>query len=193
MNKKILIIQGNPNVNSLCDSIAERYKLGAEKSNAEVKLFRLTDMKFDPILKEGYKKEVLLEEDLQTAQYNIKWADHLVFVYPTWWGTVPALLKGFIDRVFLPGFAFKYRKGSPWWDKFLTGKSARLLVTMDTPVWYYKWFYGSPGHNAMKKNTLEFCGVKPVKISSFGPVRFASPEKIQSWLDESEKLGKCLH
>jgi NAD(P)H dehydrogenase (quinone) len=103
----------------------------------------------------------------------IKWADHLVFVYPTWWGTMPALLKGFIDKVFLPGFGFKYRKDSVWWDKLLTGKSARLIVTMDTPPWYFRWVYGRPSHNAMKKSTLEFCGVKPVKIISIGPVKHA--------------------
>jgi NAD(P)H dehydrogenase (quinone) len=86
---------------------------------------------------------------------------------------MPALLKGFIDKVFLPGFGFRYRKDSVWWDKLLTGKSARLIVTMDTPPWYFRWIYGRPGHNAMKKSTLQFCGIKPVKITSIGPVKHA--------------------
>jgi len=77
-----------------------------------------------------------------------------------------AVLKGFIDKVFLPGFAFQYRNGSVWWDKLLKGRSARLIVTMDTPPWYFRWIYGRPGHNAMKKAILEFCGIKPVKICS---------------------------
>ena len=79
-----------------------------------------------------------------------------MFVYPTWWGTMPALLKGFIDKVFQPGFGFQYRNGSVWWDKLLKGRSARLIVTMDTPPLYFRWVYGRPGHNAMKKKILGF-------------------------------------
>ncbi len=126
------------------------------------------------------------------SQELIQWASHLVFVYPTWWGTMPAMLKGFIDRVFLPGFAFQYRKDSMWWDKLLKGKSARIIVTMDTPPWYYLLFYGRPGHNAIKKSVLEFCGIKPVKISSIGPVKHSKDRKRKAWLNNVQKLGEKL-
>jgi len=95
-------------------------------------------------------------------------------VYPIWWGTYPALLKAFIDRVFLPGFAFKYKPDSMFWDKLLKGKTARLIVTMDAPKWYYALVYRSAGHIALKKATLEFCGVKPVTTSTFGSVKSSS-------------------
>ncbi len=190
--KKILIIQGNPDKTSFCDALAESYKEGALRANADVKEILVREIEFNPNLPFGYKNKVELEQGLIESQELIQWANHLVFVYPTWWGTMPALLKGFIDRVFLPGFGFRYRKGSVWWDKLLKGKSARLIVTMDTPPWYYRLFYGRPGHNAMKKSTLEFCGVKPVKISSIGPVKHSKKSKRISWLTQVQKLGEKI-
>ena len=190
--KKILIVQGNPDKNSFCDALAEAYKKGAFDANAEVKEINIREIEFNPNLAFGYKKRVELEQGLIESQHLIKWADHLVFVYPTWWGTMPALLKGFIDRVFLPGFGFQYRDDSVWWDKLLKGKSARLIVTMDTPPWYFRLFYGRPGHNAMKKSTLKFCGVKPVKISSIGPVKHSKKSKRISWLTHVQKLGEKI-
>jgi len=190
--KKILIIQGNPDKTSFCDALAESYKEGALRANADVKEIHVRDIEFDPFLTVGYKKEVELEQGLIDSQHLIKWADHLVFVYPTWWGTMPTLLKGFIDKVFLPGFAFRYRKDSVWWDKLLKGKSARLIVTMDTPPWYFKWVYGRPGHNAMKKTILGFCGIKPVKISSIGPIKHSKESKRKTWLNNVQELGEKL-
>lgn len=113
----------------------------------------------------------------------------MVWVYPVWWGSVPAMMKGFIDRVFLPGFAFKKREGSVWWDKYLTGKTARLICTMDQPTWYYKWVNGSPSHKAMKKLTLQFVGVKKVRITAIGPIRLSTEKFRQDWLHKIEKLG----
>jgi len=110
--------------------------------------------------------------------------------YPTWWGTLPALLKGFIDRIFLPGFAFKYRKGSVRWDRLLTGKSARLIVTMDSPPWYYRWISHMPGHNQMKRTILEFSGIKPVTITSFGSVRASNKTQRDKWIASAKNLGQ---
>ena len=190
--KKILIIQGNPDKTSFCDALAESYKEGALRANADVKEILVREIEFNPNLPSGYKNEVELEQGLIESQELIQWANHLVFVYPTWWGTMPALLKGFIDRVFLPGFGFQYRDDSVWWDKLLKGKSARLIVTMDTPPWYFRLFYGRPGHNAMKKSILKFCGVKPVKISSIGPVKHSKKSKRISWLTQVQKLGEKI-
>jgi putative NADPH-quinone reductase len=130
-----------------------------------------------------------LETDLVMAQEAIKWAEHLVFVYPIWWGTIPALLKGFIERVFLPGFAVNFRDNSPLWDKLLTGRSAHLIVTLNTPSWIYRWIYGRPGHNTMKKTILEFCGIKPVRITEVGPVRNSTDAKRKQWLAHARALG----
>jgi len=102
---------------------------------------------------------------------------------------MPALMKGFFDRVFLPGFAFKYRENSALWDKLLTGRTAHLMVTMDTPPWYYRWIYHKPGHNEMKRTILGFCGIKTTKLTEFGPVKGSSPQKREKWIAMAKELG----
>lgn len=189
---KILLINGHPDKESFCRALAQAYKQGAQSAGAEVRELNVGDLNFSPNLAHGYRKITVLEDDLVRAQESIRWAEHLVFVYPTWWGTMPALLKGFIDRTFLPGFAFKYRDNSPWWDRLLTGRSGRMIVTMDAPVWFFRFVYGKPGHNAMKKMILEFCGIKPVRITSFGSVKRSSASQRQRWLDKVRGLGESL-
>lgn len=181
MKKNIVVIVGHPDSNSYCASLAEHYVKAATGEGHDVKLFKLGDAKFDPILHHGHNQRQELEPDLVTMREAILWASHLVFVYPIWWGSIPALLKGFFDRTFLPGYAFSYRKDSVWWDRLLAGRSAHLIVTMDTPPWYYRWIYKMPGHNQMKITILEWCGIKPIKISSFGPLRGSSPEQREKW------------
>jgi len=190
--KRILIINGHPDKESYCFELAQSYKKGADLTGADCKLVNLIDLNFDPVLRQGYRKRTELEPDLLAIQQDILNADHLVFVYPTWWSTYPALLKGFIDRVFLPEFAFRYQEKSPFPEKLLKGKTARLIVTMDTPKWYYSLAYKRPGHNSMKIGILKFCGIKPVKITSFGPVKSSNKNKRDQWIDITEQLGQKL-
>jgi putative NADPH-quinone reductase len=187
--KNILIINGHPDKESFCFALAESYQKGVLLAGVNCTLVHLTDLHFNPILTYGYREKSALEPDLLMMQQQINLADHLVLVYPNWWSTYPALLKGFIDRVFLPGFAFKYHDNSLLWDKLLVGKSARLIVTMDTPNWYYFFINKSPGHNSMKKGILQFSGILPVKISSFAPIKSSTEAKRKKWLQEVEKLG----
>jgi NAD(P)H dehydrogenase (quinone) len=189
--KRILVLLGHPDIESFCGELAETYGKTARASGHEVRFLRLGELEFDPILHQGYKKATqALEPDLVIAQEAITWAQHLVFVYPIWWGGMPALLKGFIDRVFLPAFAYKYRRGSSLWDKLLEGRSADLLVTMDAPPWYFRWVQRMPGHHQMKKTILEFCGIAPVHISSFGPIRAASEKQRLRWIDQAMRLAR---
>ncbi len=125
--RKILIINGHPDKESYCFALAEAYSKGALASGAEVQEIVVADLQFSPNLQFGYRKRTELEPDLKDSWEKIQWADHLVWVYPVWWGSIPAILKGFVDRVFLPGFVFKKRENSLWWDKLLTGKSARII------------------------------------------------------------------
>jgi NAD(P)H dehydrogenase (quinone) len=184
MAKRITIVLGHPDSNSYCAAISSAYEQSARNAGHEVRLIQLGALKFDPILHKGYKEIQALEPCLVDAQEAITWANHLVFVYPIWWGSMPALLKGFFDRTFLPGFAFKYRKDSQFWDKLLAGRSAHVFSTMDTPPWYFWLVYKMPGHNQIKRTILEFSGIKPVKITSFGPVRYASQARRESWLKQ---------
>lgn len=192
MKSKILVINGHPDSQSFCSALSEAYIEGAISNNAEVRTIDLSKIQFDLNLKFGYRQRTELEKDLIEAQKLITWADHLVFVYPTWWGAMPAILKGFIDRVFLPGFAFKYRENSNLWDKLLRGKSAHLIVTMDTPPWYNRWIYKRAGHNVMKRNILQFCGITPVRVTEIGPVKPSSAELRAKWLHKVKKLGSKL-
>lgn len=98
-------------------------------------------------------------------------------------------MKGFLDRVFLPGFAFQKREGSVWWDKLFKGKTARLICTLDQPNWYYRLVYRAPSHNAMKKLTMNFTGVRSVKLSAIGPIRLSKEEFRAKWLQKIENLG----
>src|SRR5690606_7614580 len=122
----------------------------------------------------------------------IQWAEHLVVVYPTWWGTMPAILKGFFDRTFLPGFAFKYRKDSQYWDKLLSGKTAHVIITADTPVWYNILEYQRSGEKVIVRNILGFCGIKTKKITNITPIRGSSVEQRDKWLRQAYQHGvKC--
>jgi NAD(P)H dehydrogenase (quinone) len=188
--RKILIINGHPDKESFCFNLAETYKMGAEKTGASCRLIHLNDLDFNPNLQYGYRLRMELEPDLLEVQQDLLDSDHLVFIYPTWWGTYPAILKGFIDRVFLPNFAYKSRKNSLSMEKLLKGKSARLIVTMDSPKWYYSMVYKSPGHNSMKNGILKFCGIKPVKITTLGPIKSSDYNKRKRWIDKVERIGR---
>lgn len=189
MGRKVLVILGHPRAESFCGALARSYAEGARAKGATVELLELGALEFDPVLRHGFAAEQPLEAGLKSASSAIAAADELVIVHPTWWGGPPALLKGFIDRVFLPGFAFRYREGSPFPEQLLRGKSARLLVTMDSPPWWFRWVTGQPGHRLLKKAVLEFCGVKPVTVHAFGPVRGSTPERREAWLGRARRLG----
>lgn len=188
--KNILLINGHPDKESFNYALAAAYIKGAEKSGAEIQYIHIRDLNFNPNLQFGYRKRTELEPDLLDAQEKLKWADHIVWIYPVWWGSVPAIMKGFLDRVLLPGFAFKKREGSVWWDKYFQGKSSRIICTMDQPTWFYRLINRSPSHYAMKKLTLNFIGIKSVKITPIGPLRLSKTEFREKWLGKIEKLGE---
>lgn len=192
MAKKIVIIQGHPSIASYNYAIGEAYKRGALEVGAEVREIAMSKMHFDPNLRHGYQKRLDLEPDLENAWETIRWADHLVVVYPTWWGTLPAKLKGFFDRLFLPGMAFRYRENSPLWDRLLKGRSARIITTMDTPRWFFWLVYRNAGYHLLKRSILNFCGIRPVKIMRIGPIRNSSEDFRARQLRKVESLGRRL-
>jgi len=190
--KNILIINGHPNKNSINFALAEAYYKGAKETGANVSLIHIADLTFNPNLQFGYRQRMELEPDLITSLEKIKAADHLVWVHPVWWGGMPALMKGFIDRLFLPGIAFQYRENSVWWDKLFKGKTARIITTLDQPSWYYRLFFGRPSVNQLKKSVLRFCGINPVKITYVGIIKKSTETQRVKWLNEAFKLGKSL-
>lgn len=187
--KKILLINGHPDTESYCFALAEAYKKGALSSGAEVQEIIIRDLQFNPNLQFGYRKRTDLEPDLLSAWEKIQWADHLVWVYPVWWASFPAIMKGFLDRLFLPGFAFQKRENSLLADGLLKGKSARIISTLDQPAWFYWLVNHRPSYWAMKRNTLYFCGVRSIKATTIGPIRLSKPEWREKWLKKVEIIG----
>lgn len=192
MKKKILIVLAHPQVKSYCGALAQAYADGAREAGAEVRQINLAEIAFNPVGVGSLEKPQELEPALKQAQADIQWAEHLVFTYPILWGTIPALLKGFIERAFTPGFAVNFRKDSPLWDKLLKGRSARLLVTLNTPPLLYRVLFRRAGHITMKRSILEFCGIAPVEITDIGPMKNSTAEKREQWIQHARSLGSRL-
>jgi len=188
----IYIIIGHPSHNRLAHLLAAEYVRGAEKSGAIVRVGALDTMSFDPILHEGYAKVQELEPDLKQAQDNILWADHLVFVYPLWWGTFPAIFKGFIDRVILPGVCFKFIKGKKTPQKLLTGKRGRMIITADASFWLGKMAIVWLHYLSAKWCVWGFAGIRPLKMTVFGPTFKFNEQGRKKWLEKIYKLGLKL-
>src|SRR3989344_3960249 len=130
--KKIFILLGHPDSDSFNCTLADAYERGAEDAGHEVRRMNIGDMRFDPVLHHGYRLKQELEPDLLSFQENVKWCEHFVIIYPSWWSTMPAILKGLIDRACLSGFAFKFSESGNMWKKLLKGRSATMIVTSDT-------------------------------------------------------------
>ncbi|MBK9014351.1 MAG: NAD(P)H-dependent oxidoreductase [Saprospiraceae bacterium] len=187
----VLIILGHPRKDSFCGAIADAYRKGAEAAGAMVRLTALADLQFNSNVIVPEPQDQPDEPDIVQARKDIQWADHLVFIYPVWWGMMPALLKGFLDRVLVPGFAF-YEIAENNYKKLLTGKTAQLILAMDTPTWIYKLFIHAPSTHAMKIATLQFCGISPVRTTHFSPVKHVSDAQRSQWLQQTFALGEKL-
>lgn len=191
--KKILVINGHPDKESFNYALSNAYIKGANKTGVNPDVINIADLSFDPVLKYGYRKVMDLEPDLEEAISKIKKADHIVWFFPMWWYGSPALMKGFIDRTFLPGVAYKFEEGKTFPNKLFKGKTARAIITADTPKWYDSLVMGKPAIKQFKKGTMEFCGIKPVKITYFAPVNHAKKEQREKWIRQVTMLGEKLH
>lgn len=188
---RCLLILAHPRRDSLCGALFDACVDGARQAGAECRELILSEMSFDPDVHAVSPELQPLEPDLVRAQRDITWAQHLVFVYPTWWGTFPARLKGFLDRVLTPGFAFRHVTHSQW-DKLLAGRTADLITTMDTPPLVYRLIYRAPGQQALARATLGYCGMRTARIQTFGPVIASSAAQRRHWLARARSSGSRL-
>jgi len=190
---RVLLVLGHPRRDSLCAALAAAYAEGALRAGVELRRIDLAALTFARDVIVNSPENQPLEPDLQLAADDLAWAEHLVFVYPTWWGTMPALLKSFLDRLVMPGVAFRfYGPGATEWEGYWHGKSAQLITTMDTPPPVYRWLFKAPGTHAMRNATLGFCGVRPTRVLVFGPVRTSDAQKRAAWLEKARKTGFAL-
>lgn len=187
--KKIFILLGHPDKETKCGSFADSYERGAREAGHEVKRVNVGDLKFDPILRKGYKVIQDLEPDLKMVQENIKWCEHFVIFYPSWWSTMPALLKGMFDRMWLPCFAFNFNKNGFGWKKHLTGRSSLVVVTSDSHPIIARFLMGD-STNEIKRGILKFAGFTPVNILKVGPLKNATQAKKDKFINKFFEMGR---
>lgn len=185
---RIAIIVGHARKDTYCEALGDAYRRGAETGGHKATLFVTSKMQFDPILHEGFTRLQPLEHDLQVAHQAIMEADHLVFIFPLWLGTLPAIFKGFLERVLQPDLVEPSKKGE--FTKILKGKSAHIIMTMGMPGFIYRWYFGAFALRMLKRNILKFVGVSPVRSTIHGMIETVAPEKRESWLGDTEALGR---
>jgi putative NADPH-quinone reductase len=189
--KRIVLIQGHPDpiAARLCRALADSYTAGATAGGHEVRQITVAELEF-PLLRtqEDFEKGVP-PASIRTAQETLAWAEHWVIIYPLWLGDLPALLKGFFEQIGRPGFAFRYRaKGFP--EKLMTGRSARIVVTMGMPSFWYRFFYLAHSLRSFERNLLKFVGIGPIRTTLIGGVGNLPPENAKAWLSTLERLGR---
>ncbi|WFE76556.1 NAD(P)H-dependent oxidoreductase [Roseinatronobacter sp. S2] len=186
----LLVILGHPRIDSLCGALAAAYATGAKSAGCTVQTLELGEMTFNPDVEIPSPTDQPLEPDLERARDLIIWADHLVFVFPNWWGMMPARLKGFLDRVLYPGFAFREDGGHYY--GLLAPRTAELLITMDVPPPIYRWVQGAPGQRAMTRATLGLCGIKTLGVHHFSPPGHSEAPTRAAWVTQARALGERL-
>ena len=180
----ILVIDGHPDAASLTARLAASYAAGAGDQSV---LLALRDLDFDLNLRTGYRTPQALEPDLVRARELLERADHVAVFTPLWWGSVPALLKGFFDRTLERGWAFRYQEnGMP--EGLLAGRTGRLAVTSDSPRWYLP-LVGDSTVKQVKGRTMEFCGIKPTRVTRYADVRGRSEAQVAAWIRGAADLG----
>ncbi|MFC5497390.1 NAD(P)H-dependent oxidoreductase [Caenimonas terrae] len=191
--RHVLLIQGHPDpaARHLGHALADAYAAGAQEGGHEVRRVPVAQLAF-PLLRSQQEWEAgPLPEGLQQAQDDIRWADHLVLFFPLWMGAMPALLKGFLEQVARPGFAFgRQQGGAPFAHKGLTGRSARVVVTMGMPALVYRWYFRAHSVKSLERNVLGFVGIAPVNETLIGMVGNLRPGDADSWLAKLRRLGR---
>lgn len=191
MGKKIVIVQGHPDAdpNRLCRALADAYAQGAAAAGHEVSRVDLAAIDFPLLKTQGEFTGGEMPAELKPAWEAILAANHIVIVFPLWLGTMPALLKAFLEQVMRPHFAFDYGKSGGLPRQNLKGCSARLVVTMGMPAILYRLFYLSHGVAGLRRGILNFVGIRPVRTTLFGMVEGADDARRSAWLERMRRLG----
>jgi putative NADPH-quinone reductase len=192
MAKRIVIIDGHPDPygRRLCHRLAEAYASGAANSGHEIRRIDIRSLEY-PLLRtrENFDHSTP-PKNIAAAQVSIMWANHIVIIYPLWLGTMPALLKGLLEQVIRPDFAFE--RGKPCWSKkLLKGRSARIVVNMGMPVLVYRWLYLSHSLRSLERNVLKFAGIGPIHETLFGMTDESGEATFNRWISQMTALGRA--
>ena len=191
---RIFLLLGHPDKSGFCGEIADAYESAARAAGHSVVRMNIGEMQFDPILHKGYRAKQELEPDLVTFQNEITTAEHVVIVYPVWWVSMPALLKGLFDRAWLPGSAFRYIKMSNgkrtiFWNRLFRGKTSRIFMTSGTAPWLVRFLPGNVNAQ-LKWGILWFAGFS-VRTTWFGPAENIPENRKSRWLKHVRDLGRA--
>ena len=187
--KKVYILLGHTDADTLSGAFADRYEAQAKAAGHDVRRQNIGEMHFDPILYEGYKAIQQLEPDLEDFRENVRWAEHVVIVYPTWWSSMPAMLKGLFDRAWLPHYAFNYADHGLTWRKLLKGRTARIITSANSTPWMLRFMYGPPTV-VLELCLLRFAGIR-ARSTVFGPSERASARKKERWFRKVDRLARA--
>jgi putative NADPH-quinone reductase len=190
--KRILLIQGHPDAKAshLCHALEEAYAGGAAEAGHELRRVEVATLDFPLLRSDDEWQKGPLPAGLQQAQDNIAWAQHLVVFFPLWLGDMPALLKGFLEQVARPGFAFHDDGNGGFGKKGLSGRSARVVVTMGMPAMVYRYFYRAHSLRSLERNVLGFVGIAPVHETLIGMVDKLDTRSLERWFDKLRELGR---
>ncbi len=186
-----LVVFGHPTAESLSDALAEAYSNGLRRGGLAVEQLKLRELRFELDLRYGFGAQQPLEPDLRRAQELIERASHVSWFFPTWWAGPPALVKGFIDRTFLPGWAFAYRAGNGLPDELLRGRSSRVVTTMDSPSFWYQLWHRSALHASFVNATLRYVGFGPISTTTLYSQRARTPAERAAWITELGRIGEA--
>lgn len=193
MSKRILLIHGHPDPapERLGYALMDAYERGALDGGHEVRRVMVADLSF-PLLRSQHEWEhEPLPGSLTQAQADIHWAQHIVLFFPLWLGDMPAVLKGFLEQVARPGFAFHGEGRNPLARKGLTGRSARVVVTMGMPALVYRWYFRAHSVRSLERNILGFVGISPVHETLIGMVGNLTPQAANKHLTKLYKMGQA--
>jgi putative NADPH-quinone reductase len=185
---RIFILLGHTDKETLSGAFADTYERAARTGGHEVRRMNIGEMQFDPILHKGYKEIQELEPDLKIFLDNVKWCEHIVLIYPVWWFSIPAIVKGLFDRAWLPGFCFKFADHGLTWKKLLKGRTGRIITSANTHPFALYFMYG-PVTTDIAHATLGFAGVK-TRSTVFGPSERASAKTHARWMRKVAHLGR---
>ncbi|HEY9107248.1 MAG TPA: NAD(P)H-dependent oxidoreductase, partial [Roseateles sp.] len=172
MARRIALIQAHPDPagGHLCHALAQAYADGACDAGHECRVIDVAGLDFPLLRSQKDWLEGEVPTSLRPAQETIRWAEHLVFFFPLWLGDMPALLKGFLEQIARRGFAFEPVQGNPLGRKLLTGRSARVIVTMGMPALVYRWIFRAHSLRSLERNILGFVGIAPIHETLIGGV-----------------------
>ncbi|WP_062071137.1 NAD(P)H-dependent oxidoreductase [Demequina sediminicola] len=195
---RILVVIGHPLPDSLNHALAHRYAESAREAGATVDII---DLATDPIPAHPTQFHELampsgesappLSPEVEDYIGRVRAADHVVFLFPQWWGTYPAALKAWLDRVIISGFAFNYRNKGKGWHKRLKGRTGRIVMTMDSTLSWNRMAYGDAAIKTLKTATMWFVGIKTVGVTRVPAVRTSTPGKIEAALERAAKQGRA--